>query len=435
MSSGRLRNFWSCLGPGVLLAATSIGASHLVLAPRAGMLHGAALLWVVLVAHLIKYPAFDLGPRYAMATGESLLAGYARVPGPWRWPLLLFVLFTLAQGVGVAVAVVSIAASVLTVGFGAAFPTWWTDMGLSPLAFWGIVVATAAYVLLVVGRYPGMDLINRIMMLVLAALTLAAFVAKPPPVGAFAHLVLPALPAGSLVLAVALLGWMPTGIDVSIWHSMWAQEKRGRWAACAADGTADKTFLTRAAMLDLRVGYGLSIFLGVVFYLLGTYLTAEGKPPDGAGVAAAISEVYVDVLGGWAFPLFMLAGFFAMFSTCYIVMDGFPRSLAEALRLLSPKRRDRPGPWAAPYWIFLTAIWFIVVPILILVPKPMMLTKIAAIMGFAVAPLYYALNVYCASRYIDDPALRPRRGLLAAGWAGAGLMAAASVAFLWLMLG
>jgi len=434
MNSGKVRTFWSCLGPGVLLAATSIGASHLVLAPRAGMLHGTALLWIVLVAHLIKYPAFDLGPRYAMATGESLLAGYARVPGPRRWPLVLFVLFTLAQGVGVAVAVVSIAASVLTVGFGPAFPAWWTGMGLSPLAFWGIVVATAAWVLLAVGRYPGMDLINRVMMLVLAVLTLLAFVVKPPPAGAFAHLVLPALPAGSLVLAAALLGWMPTGIDVSIWHSMWAQEKQARWAACAADGEADRAFLTRAAMLDLRVGYGLSIFLGVVFYLLGTYLTAAGKPPDGAGVAAAISQVYTDVLGGWAFPLFMLAAFFAMFSTCYIVMDGFPRSLAEALRLLVPGRRNRPGPWAAPYWIYLAVVWVLVVVLLILIPRPMMLTKTAAIMGFAVAPLYYALNVYCASRFILDPALRPGRGLRTAGWAGAALMAAASALFLWSML-
>ena len=427
----KARTFWSSLGPGVLLAATSIGASHLVLAPRAGMVHGGALLWVVLVAHLIKYPAFDIGPRYAMATGESLLAGYAKVPGPGRWPLVLFVLFTLAQGVGVAVAVVSIAASVLTVGFGPEFPGWWIDLGLSPLAFWGIAVATVAYVLLVVGRYPGMDLINRVMMLVLAGLTLVAFAMKPPPAEAFAHLVLPVLPAGSVVLAVALLGWMPTGIDVSIWHSMWAQEKRGRWAACAVDGKADKAFLTGKAMVDLKVGYGLSIFLGIVFYLLGTYLTSAGKPPDGAGVAAAISEVYVDILGGWAFPLFMLACFFAMFSTCYIVLDGFPRSLAEALRLLSPKRRDQPGPWGAPYWIFLTAILVIVVPILILVPKPMMLTKIAAIMGFAVAPLYYGLNVYCASRFIEDPELRPRRSLLVSGWVGAGLMAAASVAFLW----
>jgi len=429
------RTFWSSLGPGILLAATSIGASHLVLGPRAGMLFGTSLLWLVVAAHLIKYPAFDLGPRYSMATGESLLAGYARVPGPWRWPLILFVLFTIAQGVGVAVAVVSIAASVLAVSFGGDWLDWWTSMGLSPIAFWGIVVATVSFVLLVLGRYPGMDLLNRIMILLLVALTLLAFFLKPPAASSYVHLVVPALPAGSLVLAAALLGWMPTGIDVSIWHSMWAMEKRGRWTACAPEGQeADSAFLARRAALDLRVGYGVSIVLGVIFYLLGTYLSAEGKPPDGAHVTAAISEVYRSVLGPWAFPLFMVAAFCAMFSTSYIVMDGFPRSLAEALRLLSPSRRKRPGPWNTPYWALLIAVWVAVIPILILVPKPVLLTKTAAVVGFLVAPLYYVLNVYCAVRFIPEGPLRPSRAFLTAAWAGAAAMTAASVLFLYSVL-
>ena len=226
MRFAKLIAFWNSLGPGVLLAATSVGASHLVLGPRAGMLYGPALLWLVLVSHLIKYPAFDLGPRYSMATGESLLAGYARVPGPFRWPLVLFVVFTIAQGIGVAVAVVSIAASVLTVSFSGDWLSGLAEFGITPLAFWGVIVATVSFGLLVVGRYPGMDLLNRVMMTLLVLLTVVAFALKPAPADSYAHLVIPVLPAGALVLAAALLGWMPTGIDVSIWHSMWALEKR-----------------------------------------------------------------------------------------------------------------------------------------------------------------------------------------------------------------
>ena len=90
-------------------------------------------------------------------------------------------------------------------------------------------------------------------------------------------------------------------------------------------------------------------------------------------------------------------------------MDGFPRSLAEALRLLLPSRRDK-GPWTAPYWALLTVVWLAVIPILILFPKPVLLTKTAAVLGFLVAPFYYALNVYCASRFIPAGPLRPRMG-------------------------
>ncbi len=426
--SRRIRAAWGTLGPGILLAATSIGASHLVLGPRAGMLYGPALLWLVIVAHLVKFPAFDIGPRYAMATGESLLSGYAKVPGPARWPLLLFVLFTVLQGVGVAVAVVSIAASVLAVSFGS-WSSWTEALGLTPVSFWGIVVATACYGLILVGRYPGMDLINRIMMSVLVLLTLAAFLLKPPPAASYVHLVVPALPAGSFVLVAALLGWMPTGIDVSIWHSMWALEKRGAWSRLEPGG-ADAAALAGRALLDMRVGYALSVLLGVVFYLLGTYIARGDGPPDGAQVAAAISGVYADILGGWAFPVFMVAAFCAMFSTTYIVMDGFPRSLAEALRLLVPSRRDRPGPWNAPYVGLLTVVWLSVVPILVFVPKPVLLVKSAALLGFLVAPLYYGLNVYCAARFIPEGPLRPSRPWIVASSIGAALMGAASAMFI-----
>jgi len=392
------------------------------------MLYGPALLWLVIVAHLVKFPAFDIGPRFAMATGESLLSGYARVPGPARWPLVLFVLFTVLQGVGVAVAVVSIAASVLAVSL-EPWTTWVSSIGLTPVAFWGIVVATACFGLILVGRYPGMDLINRIMMAVLVLLTLAAFLLKPPPASSYVHLVVPALPAGSFVLVAALLGWMPTGIDVSIWHSMWALEKRGAWKRLEGGG-GGRTALARRALLDMRVGYGLSVVLGIVFYLLGTYIARGEASPDGAQVAAAISGVYVDILGGWAFPVFMIAAFCAMFSTTYIVMDGFPRSLAEALRLLVPSRRDRPGPWNAPYIALLTVVWLAVIPILVFMPKPVLLVKSAALLGFLVAPLYYGLNVYCAARFIPRGPLRPSRPWIAASALGAVLMLAASVMFI-----
>ncbi|RME27398.1 MAG: divalent metal cation transporter, partial [Deltaproteobacteria bacterium] len=43
---------WNILGPGILLAATSIGASHLVLSPQAGARFGYSLLWLVLASHL-----------------------------------------------------------------------------------------------------------------------------------------------------------------------------------------------------------------------------------------------------------------------------------------------------------------------------------------------------------------------------------------------
>ena len=102
-------SFFSRLGPGLLLAATSIGASHLVMSPRAGWMFGFELLWLVPLTHLFKYHAFEFGPRYAAATGESLITGYARMPGPKGWALWILLFVTVAQGIGVLAGVVAIA--------------------------------------------------------------------------------------------------------------------------------------------------------------------------------------------------------------------------------------------------------------------------------------------------------------------------------------
>ena len=71
--------FLQKLGPGLLFAGAAIGVSHLVQSTKAGANFGFGLLWALLLINLIKYPFFQFGPRYATATGESLLDGYKKL--------------------------------------------------------------------------------------------------------------------------------------------------------------------------------------------------------------------------------------------------------------------------------------------------------------------------------------------------------------------
>ena len=67
------------LGPGLLFAGAAIGVSHLIQSTRAGADFGFGLLWALFLINCIKYPFFQFGPRYAQATGESLLDGYNKL--------------------------------------------------------------------------------------------------------------------------------------------------------------------------------------------------------------------------------------------------------------------------------------------------------------------------------------------------------------------
>ena len=89
-SAFSLRKLIQCLGPGLLMAGAAIGVSHLVQSTRAGAQFGFQLWWVVLLANILKYPFFEIGHRYAAATGENLVAGYARLGRP-----ILYIFFGL----------------------------------------------------------------------------------------------------------------------------------------------------------------------------------------------------------------------------------------------------------------------------------------------------------------------------------------------------
>jgi Mn2+/Fe2+ NRAMP family transporter len=302
------------LGPGMIMAATAIGTSHIVLAPVAGARFGFDLLWLVLFAHLFKYPAFEFGARYAVATETSLIAGYGRLPGPKSWGVWAFLGVTVVQGLTVLAGVMSVTASILVVTIGGlTYPVWLVAVGLVTVALHRS------------GDYPGLQRGATWMVAVLALGTVIAFAATPPPPSGLARVVVPTVPAGSTLLVASVLGLMPTGINVAVWHSLWAVEHLPFWRA----GGADRAEMMRLGRRDLGIGYGLSAVLGLMLLSLGAVLLRpRGVVPDGIEVALTISRIYTELLGPWMFPVFMIAAFAAMFSTVYTVLDGFPRAFA-----------------------------------------------------------------------------------------------------------
>ena len=113
--SGHLRGVARSLGPGILFAGAAIGVSHLVQATRTGALFGLWPIVVILFAHIAKYPAMVFGPRYAAATGVSLIEAY-REQG--RLPLASFAVIAVGTSFTILAAVTLVCASVLRTALG-----------------------------------------------------------------------------------------------------------------------------------------------------------------------------------------------------------------------------------------------------------------------------------------------------------------------------
>jgi Mn2+/Fe2+ NRAMP family transporter len=84
-------------GPAAVLASVSIGAGETIIVVRAGAWMGYDLLWLILVAVLVKgvCVTYFLG-RYTAISGETPGQRLVRLPGPRGWLLALMVALELA---------------------------------------------------------------------------------------------------------------------------------------------------------------------------------------------------------------------------------------------------------------------------------------------------------------------------------------------------
>ncbi len=407
-SPSQSRTFWSAFGPGLLFAGAAVGVSHLVQSTRAGAGFGLALVGVVIAANILKYPAFRFGPLYASATGTSLLEGYRR---QGTWALWLYAVVTVATMFTVQAAV-----TVVTAGLAKAI----TGTSMSPITL-SIILLVICGGLLAAGSYRWLDRIIKVVVVVLTVSTLAAAALVVPRVDWSTLAIVPAasqLDGKALLFVAALVGWMPSAIDVAVWQSLWVLA-RGRDAEVAV--------APRDALLDFDIGYLGTVLLAFCFLLLGAgVMHGSGVAFAGSagGFAAQILNLYAQSLGDWARPIIGVCAFAVMFSTTLTVVDGFPRALSVLVaRFQGPESAEESAMDTAArrrnYWIALVVLGVGSVVVLVWMLKSLKaMVDLATTLSFLTAPVLAWLN-HRAVHSAEIPAEhRPGRGLAAMSIAG-----------------
>ena len=216
MANSKVRNILKTIGPGILFAGAAIGGSHLVQSTRAGANYGLDLLILVLLINIFKYPFFEYGHRYTAATGESILEGYAKLGRFTVWVFFIMNVFTsVINGAAVVLVTAGLCGNLLGLTF--------STTTLS------IMILIITMVILFVGRYAFLDLLMKIMVSILALIT---FLTVNVAMGAGTELTMSSQIAkpelwnvAGIAFLLALMGWMPAPIEVSVWPSLWALER------------------------------------------------------------------------------------------------------------------------------------------------------------------------------------------------------------------
>jgi Mn2+/Fe2+ NRAMP family transporter len=386
------------LGPGLIMAAAAVGVSHLVQSTRAGADYGFALIWAVILANVFKYPFLEYGPRYAIATQESLIEGYKKLGS---WAFWVFVIFTLGTMFTVQAAVTIVTASLAAE---------LTGIALSPL-IWSAIILTICILVLVAGQYSALDSAIKMIMVVLTISTLIAIVV------AFVNIDLAPKPTSPSIWTVsgvsfliALMGWMPIPIDGAAWHSLWSLERikqTGKYPSL------------KDCLFDFKLGYIGAGLLAVCFLLLGALVmfgSGEQFASSGGAFAQQLVNIYTTSLGDWAYFIIIICAFTTMFSTTLTVTDAYPR---VSRRILFNINSDFKDESKTNYRILIVVISLLSLGVLYLAGSRFtFMIDLATTLSFLTAPILAFINYRLVMSKHFPEEHRPPTWLRILSWSG-----------------
>lgn len=388
-------NWLKKLGPGLLFAGAAIGVSHLVQSTRAGADFGFGLIWALVLIHIVKYPFFQFGPRYATATGESLLDGYKRLG---KGVLIAYFILNLATMFTIQAAVTIVTAGLAANLFG---------ITTNPI-IWSIIITLICFTLLIIGKYKLLDNLMKIIIITLTLSTIIALIIAAYETQSTYNFT-QVLPKGSLEIGflIAFLGWMPAPLDVSIWQSLWAIEKQ-----------KDKSneFTTKQAIFDFNIGFVATLILGICFVSLGAivmYHSGEIFSGSAMQFSKQLISLYTKNLGNGTTIFIAAAAFTTMFSTTITTLDASPRAMTKTFDLLTGKS------YKNMYWFWISFLAIGTISILIFFMSEMgVLIKIATILSFLTAPFFAIINYILISGKHTPKKWRPSLYLKILSWFG-----------------
>lgn len=348
-----IRVFLIAIGPGMLIAATGVGAGDLATAAFAGSKLGVAVLWAVVLGAFIKYVVTEGLTRWQLATGETLLEGaLLRLGRPARYFFITyFLVWTFSVG--------SSLISASGVAAYALFPVF-SDPALGKVVF-GITHSLLGFCLVWLGSF---SLFSRIMsssiaiMFVLVLVT--ALLVQPGWIDIGRGLFVPHIPSyfdqgtnQGVTWTLALMGGVGGTLTI-LSYGYWIRES-GR----------DGVEALRTCRIDLSVAYTLTALFGIAVVIIANTSDLERQPS--AELVVTLADRLGAALGSSGRLVFLVGAWAAMFSSLLGVWQSIPYMFADFIRITKytaqPDRFSDPistiNTKGAPYRAYLIAITFV----------------------------------------------------------------------------
>jgi Mn2+/Fe2+ NRAMP family transporter len=285
-------------GPGIIVAATGLGAGDIVAASAAGAQFGTSLLWAVLFGGVLKFVLTEGIGRWQLATGTTLLEGWIeKLPRFFSGYFFVYMFLWTFMVAAAMMAACGLAAY-------AFFPQ-------ISVAWWGVIHALAALVIVWFGVYNLLETAMKFFIGMMFLTVLVCAVIVMPDIQDIAiGMLLPTVPENGLTYVLGIIGGVGGSITI-LSYGYWMREA----------GWHGREMMPTMRM-DLGVAYGLTALFGVAIIIVSAGVQPEVV--SGNNMALAVADQLEPAMGTAGKWIFLFGFWGAVFSSMIGVWHGVP---------------------------------------------------------------------------------------------------------------
>lgn len=300
------KTWYKKIGPGIVIAATGIGAGDLVAASVVGAKYGTVILWSVLFGGVIKYALNEGIARWQLATGETIVEAIRN--RFHRIFSIYFLIYLLIWS--------------FVVGAAMSGATGLAAHAMIPqlsVAWWGVIHAFIALAFVFWTNYRWLEIgMKFFIALMFTVVIVNAFMISPNWGSVLSGLLTPSIPKASVTLLLGVIGGVGGSVTL-LSYGYWIREKG-----------LSKTSDFKLIKLDLGIAYFLTVLFGIAIIIL----SAELKPEvmQGNQMVLALADKIGETTGASGKWIFIIGFWGAVFSSMLGVWQGVPYLFSDFVK-------------------------------------------------------------------------------------------------------
>lgn len=366
-----MKNFLKIIAPGLLIAATGVGAGDLAGGAFAGSKLGLAVIWAVFLGAFFKFVLTEGLARFQLATGKTFLEGLFTRFGK---PVEIFFLFYLIIW---SFAVGSAMISACGVAGHAVIPVF--DSAETGKVFWGIIHSLIGLLLVWIGNYSSFEKLMNVLVGLMFVTVVATAILIKPELAQIAKGLIPNVPSyvnpdgneQGVVWTLSLMGGVGGTLTI-LSYGYWIKEK----------GRSSISFL-KTCRIDLAAAYFVTALFGVSVVIIASQIDLDKT--SSAKLIIVLTQKLEVVFGKFGSSLFLIGAWAAVFTSLLGVWQSVPYMFADFWNMFKTGKQIDVDTKSKPYRYYL--IGLALIPMIGLGYQFVLIQKIYAFLGSFVIPL------------------------------------------------